>query len=94
MVDAELLAGLLQLDSPGGDDGCLVVALLAGLHAAGTIAELTVGAGDDHRADAFGCSQGKDPACADGLVVGVGVDCHEGEGGEGINHVVQRTCRG
>ena len=94
MVDAELLAGLLELDSAGGDDRCLVVALLAGLHPAGGVAQLTVRAGDDHGADALGGSPGQDAAGADGLVVRVGVDCHEGEGRKGSGHGFQRTCRG
>ena len=94
VLDAEFRAGLLEFGSPDGNDLGLVVALLARLHSSGGIAQLTVGAGDDHGADALGGSPGQDAAGADRFVVRVGVDCHEGEGGEGGGHGFQRTCRG
>ena len=86
VVDAEFPAGLLEFDSPDGDDLGLVVALLAWLHPARAVAQLTVGARDDHGADALGGGPGQDAAGADGLVVRVGVDGHEREGSAGGGH--------
>jgi hypothetical protein len=69
----------LQLAGPHGHDGLRVVALLPGLHAAGTVAAPTVGAGDEHRPDALGRSLGQHSPGARGLVVGMRMDGHEGE---------------
>ena len=55
-----------------------VMAVLAGLDAAGGITELAVGTGDDDRSDALVGVGGED-ATAGCLVVRVGVNCHEGK---------------
>ena len=54
-----------------------------GLHPAGRIAQLAVGARDQHGAHALVGVPGQDPARPDGLVVGVGVHGHQGEGSLG-----------
>ena len=66
-------------------------ARVAGLHPAGRVAELAVGARDQHRPHAFVGVAGQDPAGPDGFVVGMGVHRHEGEGA--LGHGWQRRGR-
>ena len=83
MRDAEDLAAGLELAPSQGHDDPLVVPGVARLQAAGRVTELPVGARDEDRAHALACVAGQDAARADGLVVGMGVDGHEGEGSVG-----------
>ncbi len=89
--DAEDLATGLQLTAAQRDDDALVVAGVARLEPAGRVAQLTVRAGDEHGTYALSAVAGQDAARADGLVVGVGVHGHEGEGS--VRHAKQRMGR-
>ena len=60
-----------------GDHRRFVVARFARFHPIGTIAELAIGAGDEHRAHPLVAVAGQHATCAEGLVVGVGVDGHQ-----------------
>src|SRR3954447_8701015 len=50
------------------------------LHATSTVAAPTVGTGDENGADALRRALGEEAAGTGRLVVGVSVDCHQGEG--------------
>ena len=79
----------LELGPAQGDQGGLVVRRVLRRDPPGAVAQLAVGAGDQHGADALVGVPGQDPSRPGGFVVGMGVHRHEGE--RSIGHAVQRT---
>ena len=92
MRHAENLAAGLELPAAQLDHGAFVVPGLAGLQPARGVPELAVRAGDEHGADTLGRVAGQDAAGPDGLVVGMGVHCHEGQ--RSLGHGGQRMGTG
>src|SRR5690348_7255356 len=77
VADPEYLGRLAQLGQPQLGHRLRVVTVLAGLHAAGSIPELTVRAGHHDRADPLAGVCGEHAAGARGFVVRVSVHGHQ-----------------
>ena len=80
MGHPENLAARLELASAQRNDDLLVVARIVGLQPSGRVAQLAVGAGDQHGLHALIGVTSEHPPRADGFVVGMGVDGHQGKG--------------
>jgi hypothetical protein len=78
--DAEDLATALELQPSLFHDGGLVVVVVFGLYALGSVPAATIGARDQHGPDAFGGVSGQDSPGAYRFVIRMGVHRHECQG--------------